>query len=207
MNRGETVSGDRSRNTILDVAERLMANHGYGGTSIAAIRSESGLPASSIYWHFGSKQGVLAAVMERGAQRWFAALRDEMARLDVLPQDQRAMQSLRVLGAALVAYPEFLRLFYVLSLEHTEDERVREVVARVRGEAVARWREGIERLVPPGVPSDRRARAVDRLSRLAVAVADGAFLAEYLDPDADLQALMDQLSVLLPAALALELAT
>lgn len=49
------------------MASRLMATRGYDGTSISALAKSSGLPASSIYWHFGSKEGVLKAVMERGA--------------------------------------------------------------------------------------------------------------------------------------------
>ena len=51
-----------------------MAARGYSGTSVSDIARESGLPASSIYWHFASKTGVLTAVMERGAARFFGDL-------------------------------------------------------------------------------------------------------------------------------------
>ncbi len=57
--------GELSRQRILDAAVRLMSARGYDGTSIAAIVGEAGLPASSIYWHFGSKEGVLLAAIER----------------------------------------------------------------------------------------------------------------------------------------------
>ena len=33
-----------------------------------------GIPASSIHHYFGSKEGVLLAVMERGAERFYAEL-------------------------------------------------------------------------------------------------------------------------------------
>src|ERR1700757_5002886 len=66
--------GHASRELILDATERLMGTKGYVATSISDIRNACGLPASSIYWHFGSKEGVLAAVMERGATRFFAAI-------------------------------------------------------------------------------------------------------------------------------------
>jgi len=66
--------GEQSRELILDATERLMATNGYAATSISDIRRACGLPPSSIYWHFGSKEGVLAAVMERGANRFFAAI-------------------------------------------------------------------------------------------------------------------------------------
>ncbi len=63
--------GEASRKAILDVATRLIARHGYEATSLSMIANESGLPASSIYWHFGSKEGVLAAVMQEGAEHFF----------------------------------------------------------------------------------------------------------------------------------------
>ena len=68
------AQGDNSRGLILDTTERLMGTRGYAATSISDICKACGLPASSIYWHFGSKDGVLAAVMERGAARFFAAI-------------------------------------------------------------------------------------------------------------------------------------
>ena len=61
--------GETSREHILDVTERLMATRGYAATSISDIRRACGLAPSSIYWPFGSKERVLAAVMEREAQR------------------------------------------------------------------------------------------------------------------------------------------
>ena len=68
------LQGENSRELILDATERLMGTRGYAATSISDICKACGLPASSIYWHFGSKDGVLAAVMERGATRFFAAI-------------------------------------------------------------------------------------------------------------------------------------
>lgn len=63
-----------SRTLILDVAERLMSGDGYDRTSIVAVCRESGLPVGSIYHHFGSKAGLLAAVMERWGRRFFARI-------------------------------------------------------------------------------------------------------------------------------------
>jgi len=54
MNKRQEL-GARSRTAILDAALQLMSETGYDGTSVAKIAQKSGLPASSIYWHFGSK--------------------------------------------------------------------------------------------------------------------------------------------------------
>ena len=60
--------GARSREAVLDAAERLIAEQGYEAATVAALVKEAGIPASSIYHYFGSKDGVLLAVMERGAE-------------------------------------------------------------------------------------------------------------------------------------------
>jgi AcrR family transcriptional regulator len=46
-----------------------MAEKGYAATPVSASCPAAGVPVSSRYWHFGSKDGLLATVMERGADR------------------------------------------------------------------------------------------------------------------------------------------
>ena len=57
--------GDESRQRILDAAAQIAGERGYDGTSVALVSERSGLPASSIYWHFESKDELIAAVIER----------------------------------------------------------------------------------------------------------------------------------------------
>ncbi len=173
--------GERSREAILDAAERLMASGGFAATSITAIRVESGLPASSIYWHFGSKQGLLAAVMERGARRWFAAV-PTWDDVDV-PEERKLDAMMRVWAQALRQEPEFLRLSFMLSLEDTDDPEVAAIVRRVRDAAIGRFNEGVRRLIPPGVPPRRAKRAAAELTTILVALSDGFFMASHLEPE------------------------
>lgn len=169
--------GESSRELILDVTERLMATKGYAATSISDIRAGCGLPASSIYWHFGSKQGVLAAVMERGAERFF----------DAIPRHGDASPDIEAQLAAtaklLSEHPEFLRLVYLLALERHEDPAVGAAVRRVRDTAAAGFRVAIATLLPPEVPPDRAGRALDELTALAMAISDGVFIADHVEPD------------------------
>lgn len=163
--------GAQSRGVILDAAERLMATRGYAATSISDIRKACGLPPSSIYWHFGSKEGVLAAVMERGAERFFAAV----------PADASADRQLRVVSDLQAHHPEFLRLFYLLSLERTDDPAVAQVVRRVRDTAITRFRAAIGQLLPADAPRATAERALGELTAFAVAVSDGVFFADHLE--------------------------
>jgi AcrR family transcriptional regulator len=166
--------GEQSRELILDATERLMATRGYAATSISDIRAACGLPPSSIYWHFGSKEGVLAAVMERGADRFFAAI----------PSEDTAEQQLAVTARLQADHPDFLRLFYLLSLERSADPAVAEVVRRVRDTAIARFRGGISQLLPADTPPTKADRVVTELTAVAVALSDGIFFAEHLETGA-----------------------
>jgi AcrR family transcriptional regulator len=170
------LQGDNSRELILDTTERLMGTRGYAATSISDICKACGLPASSIYWHFGSKEGVLAAVMERGAARFFAAIphRDEAGGVE---------QQVAATGRLLAQHPDFLRLFYLLSLERSADPAVATLVRQVRDTATAGFRDAIATLLPAEVPSAKAGRVVDELTALAVAISDGVFLADHLEPD------------------------
>jgi AcrR family transcriptional regulator len=62
--------GQRSREAILDAALELMTQRGYAGTSISQICAASGLPPSSLYWHFRSKEGLFDAVLSREVERF-----------------------------------------------------------------------------------------------------------------------------------------
>jgi AcrR family transcriptional regulator len=165
--------GANSREQILDATERLMAERGYAATSISDIRRACGLPPSSIYWHFGSKDGVLAAVMERGADRYFAAI----------PEDGDIEQQLAAVIAQQEQHPQFLRLFLMLSLERSDDRAVAEVLRRVRDRAIGRFRDAIAALLPEDLPRAKTERIATELAAVATALSDGIFLAEHLEPD------------------------
>ncbi len=61
---------DSTRDRILNEALRLFAEHGYAGMSVASIEEAAGLSPHSgaLYTHFGSKEQVMAAAVERAVQ-------------------------------------------------------------------------------------------------------------------------------------------
>jgi AcrR family transcriptional regulator len=69
------ANGVASRLAILDAAAHIAGERGYEGTSINAVSERSGLPASSIYWHFNNKDELIAAVIDRSYSDWIEALR------------------------------------------------------------------------------------------------------------------------------------
>ena len=185
--------GARSREAVLEAAERLMAEQGYEAATVAALVKEARVPASSIYHYFGSKEGVLLAVMERGAERFFTALPDFGRRLGSQQDHLRAL--VEAVAAALDRHPDFLRILVVMAAQPIDpgDGDVHRVVNRVRELALQRLREQMHivfGLDPAGdVP--------DHLARFALAAFDGAFVAQQSNPRVSLRDLLEHL----PAAL------
>src|SRR5262245_65267756 len=101
LDRATAAPQTDSRERILDAAERLVAERGYTAASISLISKASGLPASSIYWYFGSKEGLLAAVVERAARRWLPAQSRWLSNTNDLPA------FLRATGRAVSEHPDF----------------------------------------------------------------------------------------------------
>ncbi|MCH7749310.1 MAG: TetR/AcrR family transcriptional regulator [Acidobacteria bacterium] len=54
-----------TKERILNVAERLFADRGFPATPLRDITNEAGVNIASVNYHFGSKEALLAAVLER----------------------------------------------------------------------------------------------------------------------------------------------
>jgi len=55
----------RTQDRILDSAERLFAENGYGRTSLRDITSDAGVNLAAVNYHFGSKEELVRRVFER----------------------------------------------------------------------------------------------------------------------------------------------
>jgi TetR/AcrR family transcriptional regulator, acrAB operon repressor len=106
---------ERSRARLIEAATQLFAARGYRSTSVQAIAEAAGISRGSIFWHFGSKEGLLWAVVERRFAAWES---------EVLLPDVGGALGLEAVRRALSAHKKFLtgrgdelRLFYVLLFE------------------------------------------------------------------------------------------
>jgi AcrR family transcriptional regulator len=59
-----SVRGDATKEAILEAARESLREQGYSGTSIRVVAERAGVQLSLVHYHFGSKQGVLVAVLE-----------------------------------------------------------------------------------------------------------------------------------------------
>lgn len=132
---GSNRRGRQSRQDILEAAADLMARRGYSGTTMSVLVKEAGLPRSAIYHHFGSKAGLLAAVLAQGAQAFF----DGMARAHQHPPTEgspgeRLDWYLQRTSETFEEHQGFLRLQLAIvnSPEATEGTEAMEAVISVR---------------------------------------------------------------------------
>lgn len=178
--------GCDTRTRVLNAAAELFATRGFAGTSISAIRAASGVLPSSIYWEFGSKHGILVAVLEDSAERWLNET-GEMAR-DAWARARSTGRSpleayIENLAKVMNDRPEFLRLLLLLALERREgDPSTIQAIRRVRERAA----NGLARAFRAGgvVGPETGDETVGELARIALAFADGAFIAAQIDPGA-----------------------
>jgi AcrR family transcriptional regulator len=59
---------DQTKDRILDAAERLFAEHGVAATSLRAVMKEAGANMAAIHYHFGSRAGLMEALLTRRAE-------------------------------------------------------------------------------------------------------------------------------------------
>jgi AcrR family transcriptional regulator len=60
-----SVRGDATKELILEAARQSLRERGYSSTSIRAVAERAGVQLSLVHYHFGSKQAMLVAVLER----------------------------------------------------------------------------------------------------------------------------------------------
>lgn len=91
-------TGDETRTAILDAAARLFAEHGYERTSLDAIAGSIGISAPALYYHFGSKDQILFASLERTLIDLVSMAQDGVAQApDTPPERLRAFVRAHVL--------------------------------------------------------------------------------------------------------------
>lgn len=166
--RSTRAHGVASRRRILDAAAEIAGERGYSGTSISAVSKRSGLPHSSIYWHFADKDALFAAVIEDSYEQWRA---DLGARFEHGTVGSPAEMILR-LHDSLATFPAFLRFGHLVILErHERDLTARTKFIEIRDQALAELAKRITEF--DGISR----RSAKELAAVALALVDGAFLA------------------------------
>lgn len=113
---------DITRERILDAAEHLFAENGVAATSLRAIMKAAGANVAAVHYHFGSRTGLLQALLARRAEPV------NRRRLEMLDELERRHPTGRVPAA------EIVRAFCVPALEMIGDpahSHVSRVIGRI----------------------------------------------------------------------------
>jgi AcrR family transcriptional regulator len=64
-----------TKDRILDAGRHCLLNEGYARLSTRRVAAEAGMPLSQIHYHFGGKEGMVLALLEREDRRLIARQR------------------------------------------------------------------------------------------------------------------------------------
>jgi TetR/AcrR family transcriptional repressor of uid operon len=109
-----------SRDRILLSAKHLFARNGYENTSTVAIAREAGTSESQLMKHFGSKQGLLAAIFDHG---WAAVMERVKASHLANSSSDRLLDMLDAMILQLESDPELKELVALEARRVRKDNR------------------------------------------------------------------------------------
>lgn len=98
---------------ILAAAEKLFTERGFAATSIDAIVERAGGSKATVYAQFGSKEGILEAIVASASE-------DLSAAFNAIPYDAPIETALRALGRAILNFilaPDHVALYRVVAGE------------------------------------------------------------------------------------------
>ncbi|WP_369054818.1 TetR/AcrR family transcriptional regulator [Kineococcus terrestris] len=180
------MSAEQRRRQVLEAATALIAEHGYRGLAVQDVADACGLTLGGLLHHFGSKSGLLTAVLEHRDEQDHRSLAEHLGAAahpdppaagagDDLPEP-----TLAELCAAIVrrnaGQREIVRLYAVLEVESLAPEHP---AHRFFAERQRRTLDHLTRLAPPG-PDARD------LARHVLALMDGLQVQWLRDPEVDL---------------------
>lgn len=180
-----------SRQAILEAALRLAAERGYVGTTMALVRRETGLPPSSLYWHFSNKDELLAEALEHGHRRFYRLVpRWKPASPGVDLREALLTRLRRTTSATLDAKADWWRMGLMLALESgpTVGDGPRERFLRIRARTLGDFEQWWA--AAAGLPPAHSRM----LARLTLAAHDGLFIHVQADDYADLDQLRQRLA-------------
>ncbi|OHV06639.1 TetR/AcrR family transcriptional regulator [Mycobacterium talmoniae] len=170
---------DSTRDRILDEALRLFAEHGYAGTSVGSIEDAAGLSPRSgaLYTHFGSKEQVMAAAVERAIQT--ADISFTLA--PMLSLGNLEAELTLVARGSLVLMTNWRDLIRVMA---KEGDRFPEVMATARDRLFARSHQFLAKWLEDKSPDASSAdRDFEAITTIWLGAIENYWIAAYLHDD------------------------
>ncbi|MCO1654499.1 TetR/AcrR family transcriptional regulator [Pseudonocardia humida] len=133
-----TSKGDRTRRRLLDAAAAEVARVGAAGASLSGIAAAAGLKTGSIYFHFASKDELIATMLEEGLRESLRLLDEALAAVADLDAGARLRAGVR---AHLRALHELGDYAAVVLAQGAAEVPAAAAFPRLRRAHVGRWTE------------------------------------------------------------------
>jgi AcrR family transcriptional regulator len=170
------LKGQASRDRFLDSALELFSQRGYAATGISGIVRAAGIEKSALYWHFGSKEGLLAALFDRMDAEFVEGILNRAVGSEVSPE-----QGLDLFVDGLKQIVEqnghVVRLLLSVSIERSQvSAETRAAMQRVFDRTRDAVAHGFEQALGVKLPD------VDLIARLTLAYLWEASVRAQIDP-------------------------
>jgi len=144
-----------TRTRILDAAEELFMQHGFGGTSMRQLTAKAAVNLAAVNYHFGSKDALIEAVFRRRLDPMNAGRIAELDRLEKASSGALSPEaiirafvgaSLRMIEDAKCGGRNFIRL---LGRTYTDPHKqIRALIGQLYAPAMERFKNAFERALP-----------------------------------------------------------
>ena len=140
---------ETTKSKILDTAERLFADRGYGATSLRQVIGAAGVNLAAVHYHFGSKESLLEAVFERRIER---VNRERIAMLDRVeaagrPTVEQILEAFVRPTLAVARDPDRRVFIQIMARMHVEKELL-SLLMKHMGVVTARFRAALRDALP-----------------------------------------------------------
>lgn len=110
----KNIDKSGKRADILEAANRLFEMQGFNATGVDQLAAESGVTKRTIYKHFGSKEGLIEAVLEVHHAEMMASTREQLSK--VAPEGAARLMACLDLYQDWFAKPNFAGCIFVKTL-------------------------------------------------------------------------------------------
>jgi AcrR family transcriptional regulator len=170
------LKGEASRERILDAAVQLFSERGYAATGVLDIARAAGIEKAALYWHFGSKAGLLAAVLDRMDAEFVDRIQKRISQSG--GPDERLDLYVNGLKRLVAERSHLVRLQLGVAIERAavspeSREAMQRILDRTRAAVVA----GFEQALGVKLPD------VDLIARLSLAYLYEGAVRAAIDPD------------------------
>jgi AcrR family transcriptional regulator len=180
--RGPYRTGIRRREQIVAVAIMVFGEHGYAGGSIRTIAERVGVSHATLLQHFGSKEGLLTAVLQEWDRQTVEARLGDVSGLDYFRRLPEVM-------TAHLGNRGLLELFTTIAAEASSPTHpAHAFIQRRYTDNLVTLASHLQQAVDTGDVAPLTPTEIDIEVRLVTAVLDGIGLQWLLDPSTDVTA-------------------